>query len=115
MPESLTSVQDSVISAGDLNRRVALMSPVYNEYSDEITDWQLAATVWAAVLPNFAQEQVQSERTIEVILAFVVIRYRADIDARWRVVDKEHTYEITGIVDAMRARQKLVLSCKEVL
>lgn len=116
MPASgITSAQSDLIVAGDLNRRVQLLSPVYNEYNDEITDWTTAATVWAAVLPNFAQEQQQSERTIEVIQAFVIIRFRADIDARWRVVDQSHTFEITGLVDCLHSKVKLLLSCKEVL
>lgn len=103
------------IDAGKLDRRITLLSPVYNAAQDEVDEWAPAATVWAAVSPVFAQEQSEGARQVEMILINVVIRYRADVDARWRVADREHVYQIRGLVDVTRRREQLQLRCEEIL
>jgi len=107
---------DPEIAAGSLDARVALLAPVYNEpIEDEITSWQTIDHVWAAINPNYAMEQNESGRTIMVVQTPIVIRYRPDIDARWRVQWGSHTYEVEGILNVQTRNAQLQLLCKEIL
>lgn len=110
MPEPYT------VAAGDLDRRVQLLKPVYKDaYQDEIADWEEAATVWAAVQPAADREADDAGRIIGRQNVAVVIRYRADIDARWRVRDRDRVYEVQGLADAARRHVRLNLLCREIL
>jgi SPP1 family predicted phage head-tail adaptor len=109
------SLKSSRTDAGALDKRVVLLQPVYNASGDEISDWVAAATVWAAVEPVYAQEMTEAARMVETSLVTVTIRYRSDVNARWRILDHEHTYQIRGLVDPLRRRERLMLRCAEVL
>lgn len=104
------------INAGDLDRRVTLLQPVYvnDEYQDEISSWQPVAEVWAAVNPEQLREMNEAGRTVAQTGVPIVIRYRPGIDARWRIRDREHEYEIKGIVDVARRHVQLQFNCEEV-
>jgi SPP1 family predicted phage head-tail adaptor len=107
---------DPTISAGDLDRRVTLLQPVYNEFQDEILDWEPVSDVWASVEPGTGGIEVtEGDRTVATNATEITIRYRTDIDARWRVQDREHVYEIKGMSDVVRRRTLLVLNCMEVV
>jgi SPP1 family predicted phage head-tail adaptor len=106
---------DPTIGAGDLDKRVTLLQPVYNEFEDEIVDYEPVADVWAGVDPVQGMEVNEAGRTVETITTDIFIRYRRDIDARWRIQDHEHTYEIKGVQDVARRRVQLQLTCMEVL
>jgi len=103
------------IDAGSLDRRVTLLRPLYNAVEDEITGWEPVADIWAAVHPNFGQEINESGRTVASVLVPIVIRYRTDIDARWRIRDREKEYEVKAKLDIARRHVQLHLSCEEVL
>ena len=103
------------IAAGQLDRRVTLLAPVYaDEFQDEITGWQPVTDVWAAIAPALGAEDNEAGRTVAVKTIPVVIRYRTDIDERWRIQDGPHTYGIDAIADPLRRRAALTLTCKEV-
>ena len=110
MPE-----RDPEISAGELDKRVTLLQPVYNAPEDEIPGWNPVADVWASIAPNYAMEVNEAGRTVAVVSAPIVIRFRSDIDHRWRVQWGTHLYEIEGIVDVAARGAQLQLNCKEVL
>ena len=106
--------------AGLLDRRVELFAPVYNEPDeDEITGWASQGLVWAAMTPSFALEMNEAGRTIALVTTPIVIRFRSDVDHRWRAVYTDsngaHTYEIQGIVNVARRNAQLQLNCREVL
>jgi SPP1 family predicted phage head-tail adaptor len=102
------------LDAGKLDKRVTLLQPVYSEYEDEIADWTPVATVWAAINPNWGQESTEAARTVAITLVVVVIRFRSDLDARWRIQDGVHLYEINSFADIQRRRIQLQLNCKEI-
>lgn len=103
------------INAGTLDRRVKLLRPVYNADGDEISAWEEAATVWASVAPDSAKESDDAARVVEMVTVKICIRYRRDIDARWRIRDRERLYEIKGLADVARRRVQLELNCLEIL
>lgn len=103
------------INAGPLDKRVTLLAPVYNEFQDEIVDWNPVANVWASMTPNYGQEINEAGRTVAVVQVPVVIRYRRDIDARWRLRLGSRTFEIAAILNVLERNSQLQLTCKEVL
>jgi SPP1 family predicted phage head-tail adaptor len=106
---------DPTLAAGELDQRVTLLEPLYNQSEDEIVGWQEVTKVWAGIDPNFAMETDQAGRQVEKVMVAIVIRYRRDIDARWRIQDHEHLYDIKGLQDIARRRVHLLLTCQEVL
>jgi SPP1 family predicted phage head-tail adaptor len=111
----MSTMQNPEVNAGDLDRRVTLLSPVYNTYQDEIVDWSPVAQVWAKMAPNFGQEINEAGRTVAVVQSIVNIRYRSDIDARWRLQMGSRLFEVAAILNPMERRAQLQLNCKEVL
>jgi SPP1 family predicted phage head-tail adaptor len=109
-------VKNPEIEAGTLDKRVTLLRPIYStEYQDEIADWEPVAEVWAGITPNFGQEAThEGARVVATKLLPVIIRYRSDIDARWRIRDSEHEYGIDSILDLGRRRAQLQIACKEI-
>lgn len=105
---------DPNLAAGDLDRRVELLSPVYNPEGDEIVAWDVVDTVWAAIAPTVGMEQTESGRTVAVLQVTMAIRYRPDIDPRWRVSGDGRLWEIVGVVNVLNRRAQLQLNCKEI-
>jgi SPP1 family predicted phage head-tail adaptor len=112
MPERSSDLN---IAAGDLDRRITLQSPVYNTDGDEIASWQSEGDVWAAVQPASGLELEPGQQIIAEAQISVMIRFRADVDARWRVIDGPHTYEIKAVLDLERRQETLKLMCMEVV
>ena len=109
-------VRNPELEAGTLDKRVTLLRPVYaNGYQDEIESYEPVADVWASVTPNYGQEiPNEGGRQVATKLLPVIIRYRSDIDARWRIRDGEHEYGIDSILDVQRRRSQLQIACKEI-
>jgi SPP1 family predicted phage head-tail adaptor len=104
------------INAGALDRRVILLKPTFNTPEDEITGWEEVATVWASVNPSPGTEVTEAGRTVASALVPIIIRYRTDIDARWRVRDRDQEYALVGKpLDIARRHVQLQLNCEEVL
>lgn len=103
------------LEAGVLDRRVTLLKPVLSEYEDEIVDWEPRADVWASVQPASGRELNEAGRVVSTVTTPIVIRYRTDVDARWRVRDRERLYQIRAVSDVARRRVQLQLDCEEVL
>jgi SPP1 family predicted phage head-tail adaptor len=106
---------DPTIGSGELDKRVTLLAPVYNAANDEITGYTAVTDVWAGINPDIGQEVNEAGRTVETVVVTMYIRYRSDIDARWRIQDHEHLYEIKGLWDIARRRIQYQLSLQEVL
>ena len=102
------------LEAGTLDRRVSLLAPVYNAAGDEIDSWQKVTDVWAAIVPTSAVEGNASARNVTQTYVQITMRYRTDIDPRWRIVDAPITYEIEGLVSPLARRAGLRMYAKEV-
>lgn len=101
-------------TASDLTQRITLQRPVatVNGLGEEVQTWEDVATVWARVQPLrgrdfFAAAQMQSSTDHRV-----VIRYRADVLATWRVVWRGLVLEVVGDpINVDGARTWLELMC----
>ena len=103
------------LEAGSLDKYVTLLKPVYNEWQDEIPSWEAYAQTWAAIHPAVAQETSDAGRMVSSTHVPITIRYRTDIDARWRIQDGPHMYEVITIADPERRRARLDMVCREVI
>jgi SPP1 family predicted phage head-tail adaptor len=111
----MPSITTPELDAGKLDRLVTLLKPIYKDvYQDEISDWEVVAQVWAAVMPSVGVETDTGGRTQEVVTTTIQIRYRADIDARWRIQDGPVVYQIKGMLDILRRHVQWQLNCLEV-
>ena len=93
---------------------VVLMKPVLNEWEDEITDWQVVGTVWASVNDSYGREQEQADRPVARVELEIKIRYRTDIDTRWRLRHGPRYYEITAMIDVLSRHETWRIVCAEV-
>lgn len=88
-----------MISAGQLDRRIALQSatiandPVYNE---PVETWSTYATVWAKMEHHQTIEGEVSAREYAQFGLFFTIRYRTDVLPEHRIVFESDNYEIIG-------------------
>lgn len=103
------------INAGELDRRVTLLRPVTNAAGDEIESWEVVGQTNAAINPNAGLEPTGAGRTVSISMVPIIIRYRPDIDARWRVQDGTQTFEVLTKLDILQRHVKLQLNCEEVL
>ena len=106
---------DPRINAGDLDRRVTLLKPIYNDWSDEIVDWQAVITVWASIEPIQSLEMGEALSTIANTDMTIRIRYRDDVDARWRIRHRNFVYQVRGLMNVIARREQLELACRLVL
>jgi SPP1 family predicted phage head-tail adaptor len=114
MPSGLRK-PDPRINAGDLDQRVGLLAPLYNDAGDEIVSWTLIDTVWASVDANLTLEQTEGQRTVANTDFVIQIRYRDDIDARFRLTHRNNTYEVLGQMNIISRRERLELICRLVM
>ena len=102
---------------GSLNKRITL------QYATKVSDdmggftetWTDAATVWAAIWPISAREQVQSMKETMTISHRVRIRYRSVLRPDWRVKFGNNFYNIVSIINPNMKNEYLDILCKEVV
>ncbi len=100
---------------GDLNKRITL------QYSTRIGDgmggftlsWVDAATVWAALWPISAKEQVQSQGVTMTITGRIRIRYRSVLRPDWRIKYGNKFYNIVSIINPNMKNEYLDIMVKE--
>ena len=87
------------VRRGELNRRLSLLQKTTTRdvYGAEIATWSVVAEVWAKVTPVFAQERNAAPQTMPVEQATVLINWRTDITAAWRIRYRSKDWQITGI------------------
>lgn len=100
---------------GDLNKRITLQSKTsvadgMGGTTDAFAD---VCTVWAAIWPTSAREQVEANQTVMTISHRVRIRYRSDIKASWKIKFGERYFAIVSIINPSERNQMLDLLCRE--
>lgn len=91
-----------MIRAGQLRQRVTLRKPEAVKLPSGAvqTSWVDVAEVWADFVPLSVREYIAQPGVgaQSVVSARVVIRYRADVDATWRLVHRGKLYDIAGVL-----------------
>lgn len=93
------------MEAGPLRHWVTLQRPTIAQdpnTGEEILGWEDVRTVPAAVEPLSAREFIQSGATQAQITARIRIRYDAEVEPTWRIVQnlrgKQKVYGISGLL-----------------
>lgn len=93
-----------MLDPAEMDQRVQLQqrSVTQDAVGQDTITWSTTATVWAQVQALrgrefFAAAQVQQEQTLKVR-----IRYRAGIDATWRLLWRGVAHDIIGVVPVGR-------------
>lgn len=104
------------LSAGQLDKRVALQKPVVTHVNGEKhMEWVTVAVVWASVSPVSAREQFTLAQLQADVSHRVRMRYRPNVTAEWRVQYAGRVLNIAAMPrDLDEAHVELELLCKEV-
>jgi len=101
--------------AGRLRHRVTLQSKTEtrDSYGGAVITWSDVATVYAAIEPLsgrewFAQQQVQSEVSVRI-----VVRYRAGITAANRIAHGATYYDILSVINHDEKDHMITLMCRQ--
>jgi len=102
------------MQAGRLDRQIVLKS--YAEVKDSfggITEsYSDVATVWAEVTPLRGNQFFAAQQVNSAITTKFRIRYRSDVDARWRIGFKGKEYDIVGVPSEIGRNEGLEIMAK---
>jgi len=104
------------VRAGRLRHQVTLQKPVTNQdtYGQDVATWTDVATVWAGVEPLKGREFYDAQQVNAELSVRVVIRYRSDVAATWRVKHGDRAYAIQQPpIDPDMRHRELQLMCSE--
>ena len=103
------------MKAGDLRHRITFQyqTKVSDGMGAWTTAWVDAATVWAAIWPVSANEQIQAQAPVMIVSHRIRIRFRRNIKASWRVRFGLRYFNIISIINPNEKSELLDLMCKE--
>ena len=106
-----------MINAGELDKQMKLQAPSIARAADgsETITWTTLATIWAGITSSGGREFWQAKQTNSEVSHLVLIRYRAKISPRYRLVYGSRTFEILSVVNPDEGLTGLRLMCKEVV
>lgn len=109
--------------AGRLRRRVTLQQPgTAADSTGQVVGYTTVTTVSAAVEPARGRQMLGSssgaEKIVKEVTALIIMRWRPDIDATWRIVHEtpagEEIYGIISIESPQSRQAMLELLCRRV-
>lgn len=103
------------MNVGSLNKRITIqnvtkVSDGMGRFTETVVD---VATVWAAIWPTSANEQVQAMQTVMTISHRIRIRHRSILKASWKIKFGNRFFSIVSIINPNEANEYLDLMCKE--
>lgn len=104
------------LAAGRLNKRVTLQSPatVQDEDGAATTAWTAVDTVWAGISPLSVNGFIAADQRQSKVTTSIVLRYRSDLQADWRIVHGSTIYQIVGkLPDKDSGIEYITLACSE--
>lgn len=103
----------SGVASGRLRHKVALQEQTMTQdpvTGAPTTTWVTVAEVWAEVAPLSAREFLAANAEQSEVTGKIVLRYRDDVNAAWRVVFREKWFSIKGVLpDADSGREHMTL------
>jgi len=100
---------------GQLNKRVEIQAPVSvsDGMGGSTESFNALATVWAAIWPVSATEQVQTMQNVMTISHRIRIRYRSGMLASYRIKFGTRYFNIVSIVNPNEKNEWLDIMAKE--
>lgn len=84
-----------------------------DEYGAVVLTWTTLASVWAAIEPIRGRERFEAQHHAIEEDTRIRIRYRSDVTAEERVVDRAgQVYDIKGVLDVDGLGEELHLQCQ---
>ena len=101
---------------GDLKHRITIQAPtrVPDGMGNTDNTWTDRATIYAAIWPVSAKEQIASMGLVLTMTHRIRIRYRSDIKSDWRLKYKNSLFNIVSIVNPNMENRMLDIIVKAV-
>ena len=101
---------------GDLKHRITIQAPtrVPDGMGNTDNTWTDRATIYAAIWPVSAKEQVASMGVVMTMSHRIRIRYRSDIKSDWRLKYKNSYFDIVSIINNNMENRMLDIIVKAV-
>lgn len=101
---------------GDLNKIIILQAPtkISDKMGGFVIAWTDAITVFAAIWPVGAKEQIQFDQMVMTVTHRIRIRYRAVLGSDWRIKYSDRYFAIVSIINPNTENKMLELLCKEI-
>ena len=99
-----------------MRHRIKLQSPSnisLNSIKEQTPIYENVAEVWAEVLPLRGREYQESQKLQAETQYRVIIRYRSDVEANWRVLWRNQQLQITDVLDTNGLKEQLEIMCFE--
>jgi len=105
-----------VLNIGSLNKQIIIQYPTKSvDVMGTPTDaWNDGDTIYAAIWPFSAAEQIQSMASTLLVSHRIRIRYRSDIKANWRLKYRNSYFNIISIIDKDMKHKMLEILTQEV-
>ena len=103
--------------AGELNKLIDIqqVSHVSDNMGGTTDTWSAyASSIWAAIWPISAKEQVMSAREEMEITHRVKIRYLSGLTAKMRIKYGTRYFDITSIINTEERGKEMILLAREV-
>lgn len=106
-----------MIDAGKLDKRITLQKKTIARASDgsETITYTDVATVWAEYVVKTGREFYAAQKINAEVTALFRLRYRSNMDTRYRVDYKGRYFDILYIDDTLRLQNEMMFACKEVV
>lgn len=100
-----------------LDRRIQLLRPAPTRdpaFGAAVPAWDIVATVAAKRLEEPGTTSTSADQRVASRSVQFLLRYRADVQAGWRVVEGARRFRIVGHPAEQGRRSGLLLHCEEV-
>lgn len=99
--------------AGRLRHRVEIQHPLepQDATGDVVKSWEKLDIVWAGRRDLSGRELFRAQQNDAEVTTEWIIRYRADVDARMRIIDGSVCYGIRSVQDPDGRGERLILLC----
>ncbi|ATQ67152.1 MULTISPECIES: phage head closure protein [Methylosinus] len=106
----------SVTSIGALRQRVTLEAPIdtADDSGSMTRSYASVAQIWAKLTPAAGEARFVAEREEQAITVVALIRWRADVTSRMRLVVGARTLLIHSVYDPDGRRRFLLCRCEEI-
>ena len=102
------------MKAGRLRHYVSIQQPVetQNSYGEPEVTWDDVSTgVWAGIEPIMGREFFAAKQINAEIEARIVMRYRSDVKAKYRILHGVNEYYIETVINVGERNRELQLMC----
>lgn len=103
------------VRIGRLKDRVRLerISETLAASGQPANEWVLVTTAWAGIEPISGRERIAGDQVMSDLTHRVMMRYRAGVTPKMRLVNGARVLEIVSVIDTNNRHEQLELLCTE--